>query len=192
MQLLGLRHGIPSQSTFQRVFAALDPDAFHRAFLAWTATLVESLGGKHVAIDGNTMRRSFTTADKKDHRHIISAWVTDNHVVFGQVATDDKSNEITAIPKLLKMLDLKDTTVSIDAMGCQKKIVEEILEGEGHYVLAVKDNQPTLARDVENAFATAQVAQEELPAEWCFETSEKGHGRKEVRRTTVLDVKDRS
>lgn len=191
VQLLGLRHGIPSQSTFQRVFGALDPDAFHRAFLAWTATLVESLGGKHVAIDGKTMRRSFTTAEKKDPRHIISAWVTDNHVVFGQVATDDKSNEITAIPKLLKMLDLTDATVSIDAMGCQKKIVKEILEGKGHYVLAVKDNQPTLARDVEDAFATAQIAQEELPSEWRFETSEKGHGRRELRRTTVLDVKDR-
>jgi len=189
--LLGLRHGIPSLTTFRRVFAALDQDAFHRAFLAWTATLIDSLGGKHVAIDGKTMRRSFSTADKKDPRHIISAWVTDNHVVFGQVATDAKSNEITAIPKLLKMLDLKDATVSIDAMGCQKKIVEEILKGKGHYVLAVKDNQPSLAREVQDAFATAQIAQEELPAQWCFETSEKGHGRKELRRTTVLDVKGR-
>jgi predicted transposase YbfD/YdcC len=188
---LELRHGIPSESTFRRVFRALNATAFREAFLAWTTSLVGSTDGKLVAIDGKTLRRSFTKATKTDSLHIVSAWVAENRVVFGQVATDAKSNEITAIPKLLEMLDLRGATVTIDAMGCQKRIVKAIVAGKADYVIAVKDNQPTLAQDIEAAFVTAEIAEEPLPIECTFEQTNKGHGRTETRRITALDAADR-
>jgi len=188
---LRLRNGIPSHQTFMRVFAALDVEAFHECFMDFTRDLVGTTDGKHIAIDGKTLRRSFTDGEKRDPRHIVSAWVGENHIVLGQVATDAKSNEITAIPKLLDMLDVRGATITIDAMGCQRKIVEKIVEKGADYAIAVKDNQPTLHEEVESAFATSAIAKEDLPMSWTFQSSEKAHGRAEIRRVTVLDVEGR-
>ena len=142
---LELPHGIPSVDTFRRVFAALDPQAFERCFMSWMKGLVGSLEGKLIAIDGKTLRRSFERAWAPHSAvHMVSAFVQANAVVFAQVAVEDKSNEITAIPKLLELLDIHGATVSIDAMGCQKAIAQKIKEGGGEYVLALKGNQGVL------------------------------------------------
>jgi len=180
---LELPHGIPSHDTFGRVFAALDPQAFEQSFRAWIVDLAGSTEGKLVAIDGKTIRRSIDRASGKAAIHLVSAWVHENHAVFGQIATEDKSNEITAIPKLLEMLQLKDATVTIDAMGCQKDIAQKVIDRQGQYVLAVKGNQGTLHDDlklflddaIERDFAGIPHDQ--------HEQTEKGHGRMETRRT---------
>lgn len=142
-EFLELANGIPSHDTIGRVFAALDPDEFEKAFQAWVHDLAGSSAGKHIAIDGKTLRQSFDGATAKSAVHMVSAWVHENHAVFGQVKVDDKSNEITAIPKLLKMLSLDDATITIDAMGCQRKISDQIVKQGGDYVLAVKSNRRT-------------------------------------------------
>jgi len=191
-QLLDLRQGIPSTSTFKRVFRALNPVAFAGAFASWTRALVgTSLEGKLVAIDGKTLRGSFQEPSKRGAIHLVTAWVVENQVVFGQLATEAKSNEITVIPELLKMLALKGATVTIDAMGCQRNIASQIVESGGDYVLALKGNQPTLAEEVEAAFVTAQIAEEPLEQSQCFEETEKAHGRVQSRRVTAVDVAGR-
>lgn len=141
---LNLPNGIPSHDTFGRVFSRLDPQQLEACFMAFTSRLAEAIGGNVMAIDGKTLRRSFDKAGKKSAIHMVSAWCESNRMVLGQLATDAKSNEITAIPKLLAMLDVTDTVVTIDAMGCQKKIAKQIVDQEGHYVLQVKSNQPAL------------------------------------------------
>ena len=141
---LDLPHGVPSHDTFDRVFGLLDPPAFERCFAAWTAALVGNAGGLFVAVDGKTLRRSWRRAWGKTPVHMVGAFASANGVVLGQVATDAKSNEITAIPKLLATLELAGLTVTIDAMGCQREIAGQIRRQGGHYVLAVKDNQPAL------------------------------------------------
>jgi predicted transposase YbfD/YdcC len=188
---LRLPWGIPSYHTFRRLFSALDKDAFNTRFLEWTRCMFGSTEGKTIALDGKKLRGSYQSSEKNDALHLVSAWVAENHAVFGQVATQSKSNEITAIPELLKLLCLKGATVTIDAMGCQKKIVEQIVEGEADYVITVKDNQPTLHEEVQLAFVTADIAEEETKPEWVYETSEKGHGRHEVRKVRVLDAEQR-
>src|SRR5690606_27826413 len=142
---LDLEHGIPSHDTFGRVFAALDPTELQDAFRAWVASLVEVSKGEVVAIDGKTLRRSFRDAGRKAFVHMVSAWAASNRVVLGQLKTDDKSDEITAIPKLLDLLKLKGATVTIDAMGCQKHIAQKLVSKGADYMLAVKENQPTVA-----------------------------------------------
>ncbi len=185
---LSLPNGIPSPDTFRRVFTALDPVAFNAAFTEWTKTLCQTTDGKLIALDGKTLRGSFTTPGKQDARHIVSAWVGENRVVLGQVSTDAKSNEITAIPKLLDMLDIKGATITIDAMGCQKKIVRKIVDRGGDYVVAVKDNQPTLSSAVEAAFATLDIADGDLPTHGVHDSTNRGHGRTERRRVTAIDA----
>jgi hypothetical protein len=135
---LALPGGIPSHDTFGRVFALLDPDEFRRCFLSWAQAVVGPPGEQVVAIDGKTLRRSHDRRDGKDALHLVSAWATANGLVIGQVATDAKSNEITAIPALLKLLALEGATVTIDAMGCQTAIAAQIVEQRAHYVLALK------------------------------------------------------
>ena len=186
-----LKHGIPSFHTFRRVFAAMEVDAFGRAFIGWTKALCETTEGKLIAVDGKTLRGSFTAKARQDPRHIVSAWVGENRVVLGQVSTEEKSNEITAIPRLLELLDIKGATITIDAMGCQRKIVETIIERGGEYVIAVKDNQPTLRIEVEGAFATAEISEEKLEASAVHETLGKAHGRIERRKVTALSIEDR-
>jgi len=141
---LELPHGIPSHDTFDRVFAMLDPLAFEKCFNQWTAALVQNAQGLFIAVDGKTLRRSWKHAWSKTPVHLVSAFASKNQLVLGQIATDSKSNEITAIPKLLAMLNLAGATVTIDAMGCQREIAGQILRQEAHYLLAVKENQPTL------------------------------------------------
>jgi predicted transposase YbfD/YdcC len=152
---LGLPEGIPSHDTFRRVFCLLDPGAFLECFQRWIDALSAGLGLKRVAIDGKTLRRSFDRATGKAALHLVSAWATEQHLVLGQVAVDAQSNEITAIPKLLELLDVSGAIVTIDAMGCQKEIAAQIREGGGDYVLSVKDNQPHLLEDIQLCFEKA-------------------------------------
>src|SRR6267142_4322692 len=151
---LHLPHGIPSHDTFGRIFAGIDPDHFERCFRAWTSALAGVIVGV-LSVDGKTLRRSFDKADAKAAIHMISAWAADNHVVFGQLAVDAKSNEITAIPKLLEMLDIQGLTVTIDAIGCQKSIAKQIVAQGGDYMLQVKGNQPELHADIKMIFDRA-------------------------------------
>jgi predicted transposase YbfD/YdcC len=144
---LELPGGIPSHDTFGRVFSVLDPDAFEQRFVAWMASV--AAGGKLIAIDGKSIRRSFEHAwDKSGMAHLVSAFVAASKMVFAQRAVDSKENEIVAIPRLLEMLDLKGAVVTIDAMGCQRNIARQIVAAGGDYVLALKDNQPTLNRKI--------------------------------------------
>jgi len=139
---LVLTRGIPSADTFRRVFARINPEAFEKCFIEWTHSLAEVCQGRVVAIDGKTLRRSFTQSwEKQGSIHLVSAWCGHNQMTLGQLATDSKSNEITAIPELMDLLDLKGAIVTIDAMGCQKEIAAKIRSQEAHYILAVKDNE---------------------------------------------------
>lgn len=161
--------------------------ALQDAFRAWVNSLVELTDGEVVAIDGKALRRSFRDAGNKAFVHMVSAWAVNNRVVLGQVKTDAKSNEITAIPKLLELLNIKKTIVTIDAMGCQKAIAKKIIEKKADYVLAIKDNQPTLFDDVKAVFADVSKDNVDKTTFGFAETSGKGHGRKEVRRCYTCD-----
>jgi predicted transposase YbfD/YdcC len=178
---LSLPNGIPSHDTFGRVFSRLDPQQLEACFVAFTRRLAEATGGNVLAIDGKTLRRSFDKAGKKSAIHMVSAWCESNRMVLGQLATDAKSNEITAIPKLLALLDLTDTVVTIDAMGCQKKIAKQIVDQEGHYVLQAKDNQPDLHDTV--AETMDELIDGHIPHVPVahYETVDGGHGRVERR-----------
>jgi predicted transposase YbfD/YdcC len=178
---LKLPHGIPSHDTFGRVFEMLDPVAFERCFMAWVQRLCEDLAGEVVPIDGKTIRRSLDRAAQKGPLHLVSAWAAHSGLTLGQVATEDKSNEITAIPQLLKLLDIRGATVTIDAMGTQTDIAQQIVDQEGDYVLAVKDNQPKLHQDVQRLMEEVRTATEPGVCDM-HETVEKDHGRLEVRR----------
>ena len=179
---LELPHGSPSHDTFGRVLAALDPEAFERCFQAWVADLAGSSAGKHIAIDGKAIRRSLDRASGKACIHLVSAWVCEDHAVFGQLAVDQKSNEITAIPKLLEMLQLKGSTVTIDAIGCQKEIARQIQEKGGDQVLALKGHQGTLHEDVTLFLDDALTRDFQGIKHDTWEQTEKGHGRLETRR----------
>lgn len=146
-QFLRLRHGVPSHDTFSRVFRLLDPAQFHACFLRFMQDFATAAQGV-IAIDGKTLRRSFDTAGKKSPLHLVSAWAAGCRLVLGQVATDAKSNEITAVPKLLEMLSLKGVIVTADALNCQRAIAAQVVEQGGDYVLALKGNQGTLHQDV--------------------------------------------
>jgi predicted transposase YbfD/YdcC len=173
--------GIPSRDTFRRFFAALDPEAFERCFMLWVAQLARITQGRLVAIDGKTLRRSFHRASGQEALHRVSAGCEKNHVVLGQLAVDDKSNEIKAIPKLLELLDLVGATVSIDAMGCQKHIAARILERQGDYLLAVKDNHPNLHQDIAFFFEDAIQQADPRLVRLDQPTVEADHGRLETR-----------
>ncbi len=187
--ILELPHGTPTQDVFLSVFAALDPVAFRSVFLSWMELLRLRLSvrGKHIAIDGKTSRRSFDTARDRPAIHTVSAWLSDEGLVLGQIKTAEKSNEITAIPELLRVIDLRGATVTIDAMGCQTEIAKTIVGGKGNYLLAVKENQPALHKDLVSTFGEAAddrrrtVDERARPAVDVFEETDKGHGRIEKR-----------
>lgn len=145
---LELPHGIPSHDTFSRVIASIKPNDFEARFQKWVQALAQNTGEKIIAIDGKTLRQSFDTANSKAAIHMVSAWACENKMVFGQIAVEEKSNEITAIPKLLEMLVLEGSVVTIDAMGCQKKIAEKIIDGGGNYLFSLKGNHGTLHEEV--------------------------------------------
>jgi predicted transposase YbfD/YdcC len=180
-QFLELPGGIPSHDTFRRVFELLDRNQFAAGLLQWTQALQEATDSKLVAIDGKTLRRSHRKRGGLAALHLVTAWSTDNGLTLGQYATEDKSNEITAIPELLKLLSLKGCTVTIDAMGCQKDIAAEIRAGKADYVLAVKENQPHLYEDLAQHFQDVLEEEQSLPARQRHATEEKGHGRLEQR-----------
>jgi predicted transposase YbfD/YdcC len=181
-QLLALPHGIPGHDTFRRVLARLDPEELTQCFIAWTAALRDLSGGDIVSIDGTTLRHSFDQATAKAAMHLVSAWATANRLVFGQVKVDDTSNEITAIPTLVKRLDLAGATVTIDALGCQKAIAQVITAQQADDVLALKENPPTLYDDV-TRFLDAAKASECAAIDHAYHATVEGdHGRIETRR----------
>jgi predicted transposase YbfD/YdcC len=188
---LGLRNGIPSHDTFNRLFAALDPEKFLECFLAWTQSVRQAVDREIVALDGKALRRAI--AGDQSIKYIVSAWAEDNGLVLGQIKVADKSNEITAVPRLLRVLELSGCIVTLDAMGCQKNIAKEIIEADADYVLALKGNQETVHQEVKT-FLDATLAQRQEPrlkgtqlstaaaTLGMWETVEKDHGRLETRR----------
>lgn len=176
---LELPNGIPSHDTFARVISSIKPDDFERRFQKWTHAIAENSSKKVIAVDGKTLRRSFDNANGKVAIHMVSAWACDNKMVFGQIATDEKSNEITAIPKLLEMLVLDGSVVTIDAMGCQKKIAEKIQESGGDYIFSLKGNHGTLHEEVKLFLDDAIASGGNY--DYNHDTSG-GHGRVEIRK----------
>jgi predicted transposase YbfD/YdcC len=180
---LDLTNGIPCDDTFARVLARLDPAAFEKCLLSWIQAVQEITDHRLIAIDGKTLRGSYDRGDGKAAIHMVSAWATENKLSLGQVVVDRKSNEITAIPELLRVLEVSGAIVTIDAMGCQKEIAELIRERGGDYVLAVKQNQPTLSEKVEEAIGVG--LEQDTSAVDVHQTEQTGHGRRE-RRTYVI------
>jgi len=195
-RFLDLSAGIPSHDRFNAILGALAPGEFEKCLLGWITALHEVTAGQLVAIDGKTLRRSYDAASSKAAIHMVSAWATANHISLGQIVVDEKSNEITAIPKLLEILELSGCLVTIDAMGCQTEIADKIIAADADYVLAVKGNQPTLHKGLakffldhlEDDFARVRVSR--------YQTQERGHGRDENRTYYVCpapdDLPDRS
>jgi len=179
---LDLPNGIPSHDTFRRLFERLAPDEFQRGFLAWIEALHEATERQVIAIDGKTLRRSFDRARGKSALHLVHAWASANHLLLGQVAVDEKSNEITAIPKLLKMLEIAGAIVTIDAMGCQKEIARTIRGRKADYLLALKGNHEHLFEQVVAFFEGACAHGRKEGGIRYHRAWSKGHGRDECRR----------
>lgn len=186
-----LTNGIPSHDTFNRVFAAIDPQQFLDCFMRWTQSVRQTVSQEVVAIDGKALRRA---ANKRESvKYVVSAWAESNALVLGQLKVADKSNEITAVPELLRVLELSGCIVTLDAMGCQKKIAREIIEADADYVLALKGNHEQVHEEVKS-YLDAALVQQQSPGPAtdeacktgakleCFETVEKDHGRFEIRR----------
>lgn len=185
---LVLSSGVPCPDTFRRVFRAVDPTKFAACFASMTAELAGSMLDQLVAIDGKTMRRTFARERGQKALHMITAWVAERGVQLGQIATEEKSNEITAIPALLDTLDVRGATVTIDAEGCQKKIAEKIVDGGANYLLALKANHPLLHQEVVTYFEHAQQDRTiDAKPLATHETADKGHGRLETRRVWCSD-----
>ena len=185
-----MRGGAPSHDTFSRVFALINPTQFSECFLTWTQTLQTLTNGEVIALDGKTLRHSFDTATHKAAIHMVSAWGALNGLVLGQVKVNAKSNEITAIPELLRLLDIAGSTITIDAMGTQKQIAAQIVEGGADYILAVKGNQPDLMADVEAFFERAHTdrfldADANVISHDRSQTRDADHGRIETRTCIV-------
>lgn len=189
-RFLDLPNGIPSHDTFGRVFSLLDPKQLEHCFQRWMTALADCTGGQLIAVDGKTIRGSFDKANNKAAIHMVSAWSETNHLVLGQLATNAKSNEIKAIPQLLKMLDLTDSVITIDAMGCQKAITQQIVKQKGHYVLQVKKNHAGLYDVVEELFG--ELTSRGIPSvQYAFhEHVDAGHGRVETRRIWTTNWTD--
>lgn len=185
-KFVDLENGIPSHDTISRVFAALDSTQFQACFLRWMGTLCPSLAGEIVAIDGKTVRGSHDRRRGRRAIHMVSAFVCGHGITLGQWKTEEKSNEITAIPELIEVLDLKGATVTLDAMGCQKEIAQAIVDKGADYVLGLKGNQGTLSRRVKDFFDVAEWRNYESFSSWGHRTKERGHGRVEERRCVAL------
>jgi predicted transposase YbfD/YdcC len=186
---LGLPNGIPSHDTFNRVFNRLDPEQFQSCFISWIRAASQIMDGQVIAIDGKVLRRSHDQGIGKAAIDLVSAWATANHLVLGQVKVDEKSNEITAIPQLLKALEISGCIITIDAMGCQTEIAAEIIEQEAEYVLALKENQGQLFEDVQLLFEDLENSNFKAYAYDYDKSVNKGHGRIEIRECwTISDL----
>jgi predicted transposase YbfD/YdcC len=179
---------ITSHDTFARVFALLDPLAFQEGFQNWIQALVKATDGRVIAIDGKTLRHSFDNAKGKGALHLVGAWATENQLILGQQAVDCKSNEITAIPKLLEIIDVSGAIVTIDAMGCQKEIAAKIIAKGGDYVLALKGNQENLHKEVQKLFLEGLENDFKDVEHHSYRTTNQSHGRDETRLYYVVDV----
>lgn len=184
---LELPEGIPSHDTFNDIFMKIDSKQFEKCFVSWVSSISTLLPGEVVSIDGKTLRRSHDNTDSKKSIHMVSAWSTSNAMVLGQFKTHEKSNEITAIPMLLEMLSIEKSLVTIDAMGCQKKIAENILSKGADYLLAVKENQPSLYEEINRLYFESEEDIFEENFTKFAEQSNKGHGRLETRRCWVCN-----
>ena len=182
---LELPNGIPSHDTFTDVFTKLSPDQFRQCFLSWVSSITTLFPGEVVAVDGKTLRHSYDAQDSRAAIHMVSAWASQNSLVLGQLKTAEKSNEITAIPQLLDVLELSGCLVTIDAMGCQKKIADKIVEQGADYLLALKENHPTLYQVVVSYFGPANEQTVKGEVIDFAETEDRNHGRIEFRRCWV-------
>lgn len=185
---LELPGGIPSHDTFRRVFGLLERNEFAASLFRWTQAVHEASGGKIIAIDGKTLRRSLARKSGQAALHLVTAWCTENGMTLGQVACEEKSNEITAIPELLKLLNVQGCTVTIDAMGCQKEIAAQIREQGGHYLLALKGNQSSLQEDMARLAGQVVKADPAAPDRERYDTQETGHGRRELRGCYAVEI----
>jgi predicted transposase YbfD/YdcC len=183
---LELANGIPSHDTFARVFAQINPQEFQECFLNWMKSITKITNGEVVAIDGKTLRGSYDKSSEQSAIQMVSAWATTNKLVLGQVKVDEKSNEITAIPELLKVLELSGCIVTIDAIGCQKEIVKLITQQSADYVITLKKNQGNLYDSVENLFKTGISTSFKGIEHSTYKTEETGHGRYEIRNYVML------
>ncbi len=188
---LDLQHGVPSADTFRRVISRLDPDAFEQCFMQWMQTVVDQSKGRLLAVDGKSLRRSFERGwDKSGMAHMVSVFATNNGQTLAQLKTEGKGRELQAIKQLLGLIDLRDATVTIDAIGCQKRIAKQITDAGGHYVLAVKANHKTLHRKVR--VEMDDMIRRDFKGTWHdhYEDTDAGHGRIETRRVWVTDQLD--
>src|ERR1700736_1493238 len=182
---LKLPNGIPSHDTIGRVFSLINPVKFEKCFLEWVKQVFNRTGGEIIPIDGKTLRRSYDKKSGRSAIHMISAWSERNKIVLGQIKTNEKSNEITAIPQLLELLSINDCIITIDAMGCQKSICEKIISSGGDYVISIKENQPLFLNEIiEHIEESIEKRSKNIDF---YETSETDHGRKEIRRYYISD-----
>jgi predicted transposase YbfD/YdcC len=184
---LELPYGIPSHDTFRRLFSILDCEAFSECFSQWSRALHEATNGEVIALDGKSIRHSFDSFSGQGALHMVSAWASENGLALGQVKVDEKSNEITAIPKLLEMIDVKGRIITTDAMGCQKDIAKRIIDRKGDYVFCLKGNQESFHDEVKFFFEECREANYQDVEHRYFETVEKDHGRIEIRRCWVVE-----
>jgi predicted transposase YbfD/YdcC len=190
-QFLALPNGIPSRDCIRRLLIALKPEAFQKCFQDWITAAIradDSDPDRLIAIDGKTCRGSHDASRDLGPLHIVSAWASEEGIALGQVATEEKSNEITAIPELLKQIDLTDTLITIDAMGCQKAIAADIVDGGGDFVISLKDNQPNLRESIEAHFAKHLERDLEDLKYRAYETSESAHGRIDERSYVITKI----
>ncbi len=176
--------GTPSHDQLGYIFKHLDSEQFQRCFINWVSSLQESVTGV-IAVDGKTLRRSFDKAGGKGAIHMVSAWSCEQNLVLGQVKVDAKSNEITAIPKLLELLEIKGAIITIDAMGCQRNIAQTIIDKKADFIFSLKGNQGTLQRDIHDFFETHKKQNSEVITKGYHEDLKRNHGRVELRRVSV-------
>jgi hypothetical protein len=180
-EFLELPNGIPSHDTFSRVFARIEPNEFQKCFTSWVNSITKKLGLEVIAIDGKTLKNSYDRNEKQKTLHIVSAWSTSHQLILGQQKVDKKSNEITAIPALLEMLEIEGTIITIDAMGCQKEIASLIIQKKADYILALKANQKNLYKEVEEWFKLAREENFSGREYSYYQEVESGHHRIEKR-----------
>lgn len=174
-----LEYGLPSHDTMQRVWGMIEPESFEKCFREWVSSVCERVEGEIISIDGKTLCGS--KGKGKSPIHMVSAWAHEQQLVLGQIATDEKSNEITAVPKLLDVLDIAGCIITADAMSCQKEIAQKVIEKHGEYVFGLKDNQPNLRRDTQDYYQAASKDPEVYSEIQWHKTTDKGHGRIETR-----------